>query len=189
MLPLREQGTDAWLHRIDRLDGGRLELRWVAARDIDEYEIYRGELAAPFVYEHDTALACGLPPATASWSTPDDQETGQPSYYYLVVARRGAQREWGVDGSGTPRPPSSLRAPSRGGALPRDPDAGPYRWCGAGCSRLSEPAGSLSDGSLTGKHGIRGMQFGLISLFIIILRRWLGQSGSGLDRPLWWLYR
>ena len=95
MLPLREQRTDAWLHRVDRLDGGRLDLRWVAARDVDGYEVYRGELSSPFVYGHDTALVCGLSPATASWSTPDDQETGHPSYYYLVVARRGAQSEWG----------------------------------------------------------------------------------------------
>jgi hypothetical protein len=111
MLPLREQRTDAWLHRVDRLDGGRLELRWVTARDVDDYEVYRGELTAPFVYGHDTSLACGISSAAGSWSTPDDQETGHPSYYYLVVARRGAQREWGVDGSGAARPPSSLPCP------------------------------------------------------------------------------
>jgi hypothetical protein len=111
MLSLREQRPDAWLHRVERLDGGRLELRWVSAHDVDSYEIYRGELASPFAYSHDTALACGLATATSSWSTPDDQVTGHPSYYYLVVARRGADREWGEDGSGTPRPPSSLPCP------------------------------------------------------------------------------
>lgn len=110
MQPLREQMDDAWLHDMGGVEGGRTELRWVAARAVDGYEIYRGELTSPFVYSHGTALACGLSADTVSWQTPDDQETGQPSYYYLVVPRRGEQREWGT-GSGAERPPSSTPCP------------------------------------------------------------------------------
>ena len=111
MTPLREQMSDAWLHRMGRIGGGRLELRWVSAHDVDGYEVYRGELSSPFTYGHDTILACDLPTPTVSWQSPDDQETGHPSYYYLVVARRGTEREWGTDGLGTPRPPAPMMCP------------------------------------------------------------------------------
>jgi hypothetical protein len=84
---VRGEETDARLERVERVGGGRLELGWTDAVGEDAYEIYRGELAF------------------------GDQETGQPSYYYLVVARRGVEREYGRDGSGAPRPPSSAPCP------------------------------------------------------------------------------
>jgi len=65
----------------------------------------------PLVFNHDTAVACGLPMQTVNWTSPDDQETGRPSYYYLVVPRRGTERRYGTDGAGTPRSPSSAECP------------------------------------------------------------------------------
>jgi hypothetical protein len=103
--------TDATISIVDLLDGGRVALGWIDALGEDGYEVYRGLLRSPFVYGHDTALECELPPETESWITPDDQVTGQPSYYYLVVPRRGAEREWGKDGDGEPRPPSGHSCP------------------------------------------------------------------------------
>jgi hypothetical protein len=110
MPALREQLAmpEALVHPLERLGDGRLELQWSDAEGEEGYEIYRGTLTAPFTYGHDTALECGLPAGATSWLTPDDQETGQPSYYYLVVPRRATLRGWGVDGSGMPRPPASM---------------------------------------------------------------------------------
>ena len=45
------------------------------------------------------------------WVSLDDQETDQPSYYYLVVPRTGPERSWGFDGDGAARPPSLSPCP------------------------------------------------------------------------------
>jgi hypothetical protein len=103
--------TDAMLGEVRRVGDGRLAFRWIDALGEDAYEIYRGVLTSPFLYDHDTALQCGLPPDTLEWTTPDDQEKAQPGYYYLVVSRRGANREYGTDSTGSPRPPSASPCP------------------------------------------------------------------------------
>jgi hypothetical protein len=108
---IRAALTDASLSLMDRLEGGRVALGWIDALGEDGYEIYRGPLLSPFAYGHDTALECALPPESEDWSSADDQVTGQPDYYYLVVPRRGSQRMWGTDGDGDARPPSGSPCP------------------------------------------------------------------------------
>jgi hypothetical protein len=103
--------TDPDLTDIAPAGEGRLSLLWTDALGEDSYEIYRGEILSPFTCNHDTALACGLPAQSIAWTSPDDQQTGQPSYYYLVVPRRGAQRLYGTDSAGTPLPPSASPCP------------------------------------------------------------------------------
>jgi len=108
---LRAALTDARLEEVGRAGAGKLALAWEDALGEDSYEIYRGDLTAPFAFGHDAALACGLAPQATGWTTADDQETDQPSYYYLVVARRAGDRSYGVDGDGSPRPPSASPCP------------------------------------------------------------------------------
>jgi hypothetical protein len=107
----RAELTDADIHAVERAGDGRLAFHWVDALGEDGYEIYRGDLVSPFAYGHDAAVACGLPAGTITWSSPDDQETGQPSYYYLVVPRRGSSRAYGTDSAGDPRPPAAMPCP------------------------------------------------------------------------------
>ncbi len=103
--------TDAHLYRVERAGAGRLSFFWTDALGEDSYEIYRSTLWSPFTYGHDTAIACDLPAQTTTWTSTNDQETGQPSYYYLVVPRSGATRIYGTDGTGSPRPPASSPCP------------------------------------------------------------------------------
>ena len=111
MPPLREALPAGALYAVERAAGGTLRFGWADVDGEEAYEIYRGELLSPFYYGHDTALACGLPANTTTWVSPDDQETDQPSYYYLVVPRTGFGRDWGFDGAGVARPPSVAPCP------------------------------------------------------------------------------
>ena len=113
MPALRDQPSlsAAPLESVLHAGGGRLEFHWTDAQSKTEYEVYRGELTSVFTYAHDAAIGCGIPAESTSWSTPDDQETAQPSYYYLVVPRRGSLRVWGAADSGLPRPPSPAPCP------------------------------------------------------------------------------
>lgn len=63
--------TTCTLTVVEQAGGGTLMFSWIDALGEDGYEIYRGDMD------------------TVTWTTPDDQETGQPSYYYLIVPRRG----------------------------------------------------------------------------------------------------
>jgi hypothetical protein len=112
MPPLREPPVigDPYLRGVVLVGDGRLDLRWDDVPDEDLYEVYRGELAGPFSYRHDTPMACGLPAGTTRWVTGADQMTDQPSYYYLVVPRRGYLHGWGA-ASAAPRPPSASPCP------------------------------------------------------------------------------
>ena len=108
---IRSALTDARLDAMERAGNGRLAFHWTDALGEDVYEIYRGELVSPFNYGHDTALGCELPAQATTWTTEDDQETAQPSYYYLVVPRRGSERAYGNGGWNEPRPPSLFPCP------------------------------------------------------------------------------
>jgi hypothetical protein len=112
MPALRDQPvfSDAWLEQVQNAGGGQLSFQWVDAEGEDAYEVYRGDLTAPFTYNHSN-MACGLAAGATSWLTPDDQITGAPSYYYLVVPRKGGLRGWGADGTGMPRPPAAALCP------------------------------------------------------------------------------
>jgi hypothetical protein len=83
--------TTCTLTVVEQAGGGALMFSWIDALGEDGHEIYRGD--------------------TVTWTTPDDQETGQPSYYYLIVPRRGTDRRYGTDSAGTTRPPSSSECP------------------------------------------------------------------------------
>lgn len=102
---------DVQLRDLRRMGGGQLELQWTDTDWEDEYEIYRGTLTAPFTYSHDTVLACGIGGGTTFWISPDDQETGQPSYYYLVVPHGLNNRVFGEDSDGVLRPEASTTCP------------------------------------------------------------------------------
>ena len=107
----RAATTGARLIGVERADGGRITLTWTDVLGEDAYEIYRGILQASFIYNHDTPVACDLPADTTTWTSPDDQESGQPPYYSLIVPRTGATRDFGTHSSGAPRPPSSTLCP------------------------------------------------------------------------------
>jgi hypothetical protein len=113
MPPLREPPIigEPYLREVVAAGDGRLALRWDDVPDEDLYEVYRGELAGTFFYDHDTPIACGLPVDTTQWQTGTDEMTAQPSYYYLVVPRRGYLHGWGAASSGAPRPPSTSPCP------------------------------------------------------------------------------
>jgi hypothetical protein len=102
---------DARLRDVRPLGGGQIELQWTDTDWEDEYEIYRGTLTVPFAYSHDTVLACAIPGGSTFWVSPDDQQTGQPSYYYLVVPRRDDTRQFGEASDGTQRPAAAATCP------------------------------------------------------------------------------
>lgn len=108
---IRAAATGARLIGVERADGGRITLTWADVLGEDVYEIYRGILQASFIYNHDTPVACDLPADTTTRTSPDDQESGQPPYYSLIVPRTGATRNFGTHSSGAPRPPSSTLCP------------------------------------------------------------------------------
>jgi len=87
--------SGARLIGVERAGGGRITLTWTDALGEDAYDIYRGVLQAD----------------TTTWTSPDDQESGQPPYYYLIVPRTGATHDYGMDNSGVPRPPSNTPCP------------------------------------------------------------------------------
>jgi hypothetical protein len=102
---------DVGLRDLRRIGGGQVELQWTDTDWEAEFEVYRGLLTSPFTYNHDTMLACGVPGGTTQWTTPTDQETAQPSYYYLIVPRSGSTRQFGEDSEGNPRPPAAAVCP------------------------------------------------------------------------------
>jgi hypothetical protein len=102
---------DVMIHDVRRVGGGQLEFQWIDTDWEDEYEIYRGTLTAPFTYNHDTILACDIAGGTTLWVSPDDQETAQPSYYYLVVPHGLNTRVFGEDSDSVSRPPAATTCP------------------------------------------------------------------------------
>lgn len=103
--------TDAYLFAMNREAEGRLSFNWEDALGEDCYEIYRGNLLTPFAYNYNTALGCDIPAQTTAWTTHNDEVTGQPSYFYVVVPRREMQRKYGQASDGSPRPPSGTPCP------------------------------------------------------------------------------
>jgi V8-like Glu-specific endopeptidase len=102
---------DVRIQEVRKMGGGQIELRWTDTDWEELYGVYRGTLTAPFSYNHDTILACDLVSGTTQWMTPDDQATGQPSYYYLVVPQFQNTYQFGQDSDGDRRPPSATVCP------------------------------------------------------------------------------
>ena len=84
-------------------EGDLIVFSWVEETGVTGFDLYRGELTAPFAYGHDEELLCDLP-ADFTEARIVAHLTGGPLSYYLFCERTDGERDYGRDSSGRDRP-------------------------------------------------------------------------------------